>query len=636
VATIARNVHSLEWRTQPKAATLSRNGRATRLVVQAGTKMQIAGCWQCFLSMAALCAGVSLACTACSSNSAQPSAPSDAAPADVGPISDAGSPEGGSAVVTISDGQIKGHPDGEVTAFLGIPYAQPPTGPLRWAPPHPPAKWSGVFDAATFGKRCAQIANPTLQTAASSDEDCLYLNVWTPNPSASKLPVMVWFHGGGNVGGSASDPVPFADGGYFYSGRSLAANGTVVVSLNYRLGIFGFFAHPELAAEGSKVGNQGLWDQRFALQWVQANIAQFGGDPGNVTIFGESAGSLDVCLHVASPQTPALFERAISESGGCTTHQPTVASDQSAILGLAAQLGCPGGGLGAGSAADGGLADGASADATADGSAPDAGPDPLACLRNVPVQMLLDAAQSDGGGLGGPYAPVVDGDFFADQPRTLYENGKIAKTPYILGSNQDEGTLFVLRSTPVTDQAGLTAAINQQFGDAGAAAAQLYPVSEFDGGSPNPYQAALTRMIGDSILVCSTYDSALLAAKQGVSVSMYDFDIPVVIPGVVGTSPGELYLGASHGSELAFVFGSSPQFATDTGQATVSKLMERYWTRFAATGDPNGGADLMWPPFTATSDQRMQFTLQPSVVTGFREAECNFWIGQYEAMFTNP
>jgi para-nitrobenzyl esterase len=253
-------------------------------------------------------------------------------------------------------------------------------------------------------------------------------------------------------------------------------------------------------------------------------------------------------------------------------------------------------------------------------------------LRNAPVQMLLDAAQSDAG-LGGTYAPVVDSDFFADQPRALYESGKIAKGPYILGSNNDEGTLFELGATPVTDQAGLSAALAQYGGDAGAALAQLYPVSAFDGGAPNPYQAALTRIVGDSILVCSTYDSALLAANQGVAVSMYNFDIPVVIPGVVGTDPGELYLGASHGSELSFVFGTSPQFATDTAQAGVSKLMERYWTRFAATGNPNGGTDLAWPPFTAASNQRMQFTEQPSVVTGFRAAECAFWIGQYEAQF---
>jgi para-nitrobenzyl esterase len=598
--------------------------------------MQIGRRILAFFGVSALSAGVSLACTACSSNSAQPGTPpSDAAPADVGAPADAGSAEGGaSPLVTIMDGPIQGHADGAVSAFLGIPYAKPPVGPLRWAPPQKPAPWTSVFDASTFGKRCAQVANGTLQTAASTDEDCLYLNVWTPNASATKLPVMVWFHGGGNVGGSASDPVPFSDGGpYFYSGASLAGHDVVVVTLNYRLGVFGFFAYPGLVAEGSKAGNQGLWDQRFALQWVQDNISKFGGDPSNVTIFGESAGSLDVCLHVASPQTPPLFERAISESGGCTTRQPTVADDQPALLSLAAQLGCPGGvasvdsGLDDASLADGAAADGAPADGAA-GTTPDS----LACLRQVPVQTLLDAAQSDAG-LGGPFAPVVDGDFFADQPRTLYQAGKIAKTPYLLGSNNDEGTLFELGATPVTDQTGLNAAITQQFGDAGAAVEQLYPVSEFDGGAPNAYQAALTRIVGDSILVCSTYDSALLAANQGVSVSMYNFDIPVVIPGVVGTGPNLLYLGASHGSELSFVFGSSPQFATDMGQANISALMERYWTRFAGTGDPNGGSDLMWPPFTAASNQRMQFTLTPSVVTNFRASECTFWIGQYEAQF---
>jgi len=552
-----------------------------------------------FLALATLLSGTA---TACSSSSAKSEETGDAAP-----VSDAGSIDGGSPLVTIADGQLKGHVDGSVYAFLGIPYAQPPVGPLRWKAPQKPTPWTDVRVASTFGNRCAQNANMTLQTAASAEEDCLYLNVWTPDPAASKLPVMVWFHGGGNVGGSASDPVPFSDGGgYFYSGAPIAGNGVVVVSLNYRLGVLGFFAHPGLVAEGSKAGNQGLWDQRFALEWVQANIAQFGGDPGNVTIFGESAGSWDVCLHVASPQTPALFERSISESGGCTTRQATLADDQPQLLAFAAHVGCPAG---------------------------DGGTDSLTCLRNVPVATLLAEGVSDAG-LSGPFAPVVDGDFLADQPRTLYESGKISKTPYLLGTNNDEGTLFELGATPVTDQNGLNAAIAQQFGDAGAALAQLYPLSEFDGGQPNPYQAALTRMVGDEILVCSTYDSALLAASQGSPVYMYNFDIPVVIPGVVGTGPGELYLGASHGSELPFVFGTSPEFATDMAQATLSQLMERYWTRFAAGGDPNGGSDLAWPKFSASNDERMQFTLQPSIVQGFRATECMFWIGQYEAQFT--
>jgi para-nitrobenzyl esterase len=532
----------------------------------------------------------------------------------------------GTPVVTTGDGPVQGHVEGPVYAFLGIPYAQPPVGPLRWKQPQKPMPWTSPLQAATYGKRCAQNANMTLQTAESADEDCLYLNVWTPNPTASKLPVMVWIHGGGNVGGSASDPVPFAttvDAGYFYSGASLAGNGVVVVSLNYRLGIFGFFAHPGLGDEGSKLGNQGLWDQRFAMQWVQANVAQFGGDPNNVTVFGESAGSLDVCLHMASPQTPPLFGRAISESGGCTTLQPALADNEGQILSVASQLGCPGA-----TSDDGGADDGGAADAGAAASATDS----LACLRNVAVKDLL--AASTGGGTGGPFAPVVDGDFLVDQPRSLYTNGMIAKTPYILGSNNDEGTLFVLGTAPVTDQASLTAAILQQYGDAGPELAQLYPVSEFDGGVPNPFQATLTRIVGDSTLVCTTYDSALLASAAGVPTWMYTFDIPINIPGITGPN---FFLGASHGSELPFVFGTSPQLATDATQASMSKLMQRYWTRFAAMGNPNGGMDLDWPSFSATSDQRIQFTLEPpTIVQDFRKPECSFWIGQYEAAFGRP
>jgi para-nitrobenzyl esterase len=535
--------------------------------------------------------------------------------------------------VTVADGQLQGHVDGSVYAFLGIPYAQPPTGPLRWKEPQPPKAWSDVRVASQFGNRCAQNASSTNMTAASTTEDCLYLNVWTPNPSASKLPVMVWIHGGGNFGGSASDPVPFAtDAGYFYRGASLSANGAVVVTLNYRLGLFGFFPHPDLVAEGSKAGNQGLWDQRFALQWVRTNIAHFGGDPQNVTIFGESAGSYDVCMHVASPQTPPLFEHAISESGGCTTRQPTLAEAQPLALGVATEVGCSGAGA---VADDGGAEDGGLADAGLDGASPSGS---LACLRALDTQALLDTNEENtSSGLAEIFSAVIDNDFLSDQPRTLYQSGSTTKVPYLLGSNNDEGTLFELGVTPVTDQAGLSAAIAQKYGDAGAELATLYPVSEFDGGDPNPYQAALTRMVGDSLIVCETLDSALLAANQGVAAYMYNFDIPVVIPGVVGSSPGEVYLGASHGSELPYVFGTGAQLETSGQQATATELVERYWTRFAATANPNGASDLAWPTFSATHDMRMQFTLQqPSILTNFRVNECAFWISTYEAAFTDP
>jgi para-nitrobenzyl esterase len=579
-----------------------------------------------------LFAAAAAGCSSSSSSSnAQATGPADAAleaaPADGASAEAAATlPAGTSPVVSIANGQLQGHVDGSVYAFLGIPYAAPPVGPLRWKEPQPPMPWMGVRDASQFGNRCPQNASSTNMTPASTTEDCLYLNVWTPNPSASKLPVMVWIHGGGNFGGSAADTLPLivggptaADGGYFYDGASLSHNGVVVVSLNYRLGIFGFFPHPGLVAEGSKAGNQALWDQRFALQWVQANVAKFGGDPQNVTIFGESAGAYNVCMHVASAPMPPLFEHAISESGGCTTRQPTLAEAQPLALGVAAELGC------AGAGSDGGSPDG--------GAVADAGPgdastaDSLACLRGLTTQALLGTREEDtSSGLAEIFSAVVDGDFLTDQPRTLYQKGNTAKVPYLLGSNNDEYALFELSMSPVTDQAGLSAAITQDFGDAGGTVAALYPLSEFDAGYPNPFQAALTRMKSDQMLICNTYDVAQLSAGQGAAAYTYNFDISAAA-----------FLGACHGSELPYVFGTGTQLTPGSQQAAASALMGRYWTRFAAKGDPNGGSDLAWPTFSSSNNLRMQFTLQaPTVVTNFHAAECAYWISTYEAAFNDP
>ncbi len=385
---------------------------------------------------------------------------------------------------------------------------------------------------------------------------------------------MVWIHGGGNFGGSAADALPAvvggphaADGGAFYGGASLSGDGVVVVTLNYRLGIFGFFPHPGLVAEGSKAGNQGILDQRFALRWVQANIAKFGGDPQNVTIFGESAGAYDVCVHVASAPTPPLFEHAISESGGCTTRQPTLAEAQPLALGVASELGCAGPGQ------DGGSDDAGAGDASA--------ADSLACMRGLTTQALLGTREEDtSSGLAEIFTAVVDGDLLTDQPRALFQNRRTAKVPYLLGSNNDEAMLFELGTTPVADQAGLTAAIARDYGDAGATLATLYPLSEFDGGYPNPFQAALTRMKSDQMLICNTYDSAQLSAAQGTPAYAYNFDI--------SAAP---FLGACHGSELPYVFGTGTQLTPGSQQVAASALMGRYWTRFASTGNPSGGGD---------------------------------------------
>ena len=297
---------------------------------------RITGCarplvmWSCIAALAAC--GDNLGRGAAGSDAGRP----DASPIDAVVVDD-------HTHVRISSGELHGSIVGASRQFLGIPYAKPPIGALRWKAPQPAESWTTPREATVFGKRCAQLADPTLQSAASNDEDCLYLNVWTPNPVPTvALPVMIWIHGGGNVNGSTAEPVPFVRTGVFYSGEHLAGeHGVVVVSMNYRLGLFGFFAHPDLAAEGS-AGNQGLLDQRMAMQWVHDNIAAFGGDPAQVTIFGESAGSQDVCFHVASPGSAPLFHRAIGESGGCTTRLRTKAEAETQATGVAADLACPG------------------------------------------------------------------------------------------------------------------------------------------------------------------------------------------------------------------------------------------------------------------------------------------------------
>jgi para-nitrobenzyl esterase len=494
--------------------------------------------------------------------------------------------------VKITDGEVQGSMVGTSLQFLGIPYAKPPVGGLRWKSPVKPDPWTTPRDATQFGKRCAQLTNATLQNQASNDEDCLYLNVWTPSPAPKGAPVMVWIHGGGNVNGSANEPVPFLNTGLFYSGEFLAeGHGVVVVSLNYRLGLFGFFAHADLVGEEGHAGNQGLQDQQLALQWVHDNIAKFGGDPGNVTIFGESAGSFDVCMHVASPASAGLFHRAISESGGCTTLQPSEPEAEEAAAKLAGDVGCT-------------------------------GPGALACLRAKSAADLMKAPDV-AAGVG--FGPHVDGWFMPDQPRRIYDDGNMNKVPYLLGSNTDEGTLFLPAAKPTTEPEYM-AALTAMFGaDTAKQVANVYSMTRF-ASAPNPATAALARVIGDSRLVCTTFDTAERMAAAGAPVFLYNFDIPV--PAAISPS-----LGATHGSELTSVFGTSPTFASDPAAKAASDLIQRYWTNFARTGDPNGGADLKWPAFTLSANVRVNLALQPSVVTDFRAAECAFWQVGYAQQF---
>jgi para-nitrobenzyl esterase len=496
--------------------------------------------------------------------------------------SDAGAGE--PPVITVASGTLRGTRVGKgIRSFLGIPYAKPPLGELRWKPPQPAEGWNGTREATQFGKRCAQIASATLQNEESQDEDCLYLNVWSPS-DAKDLPVMFWIHGGGNVNGSASEPVPFVKSGVFYDGTKLAEHGVVVVTINYRLGLFGFFDHAALGTEGA---NQGLRDQRAALAWVAENAAAFGGDADNVTIFGESAGSYDVCAHVASPLSRGAFHKAISQSGGCTARQTSAAEAEQQAEAFATAVGCAGEGA-------------------------------LACLRGKTAAELL-AVPSD-------FGPNVDGAFLPDQPRALYDRGEIAKVPYMLGSNTDEGTLFA-QATMIADQAAYDAALASAFGASSApAVAELYPASEFSAGKPNPFHAAYARAVGDARLVCTTHDAAARALKAGAKVYAYNFDIPAPI--------GDL--GATHGAELTSVFGTSPAFTAGSPGLASSEQIQRYWTRFAKTGDPNGEGDPVWPPLAVASDQRANLALTTTTVTDFRREECAFWAKGYDAQFTAP
>jgi para-nitrobenzyl esterase len=496
-------------------------------------------------------------------------------------------------LIHIDDGDVQGVVNGATRQFLGIPFAAPPVGALRWRPPQPVTPWVNTLDATSYSSPCPQL--PSLTGTPSESEDCLYLNVWTPEPaSAEPLPVMLWIHGGSNQVGSTGDGVPFPgfEGLRLYDGSTLAGQrNVVVVTTNYRVGIFGFFGHSDLAAEDASypyTGNQGLLDQRAAMQWVQANIAAFGGNPNNVTIFGESAGSFDVCAHVVSPASSGLFHRAISESGGCSVGVRTAAQAATAADSVSAALGC------------------------------DVALDELACLRAAPVVDLLDAAGIVPEGSETDLGISVDGGFLPEHPRTLLDAGEFNKVPYILGANRDEGTLFFLESTPITTDEEYMAELFLRYGDYAPEIAALYPTALFQ--TP---QDALVRVFGDSRLVCSTYDVARRVADAKARTYVYTFEQvpPLAFIDILG-------LGAFHGLEIAYVFGSIPP--PTLIDETVGQQMQEYWTRFADRGKPKATHAKGWPRFKSKSWKILRFTNPLGTLKGYSRAQCDFWRTVYE------
>jgi para-nitrobenzyl esterase len=464
---------------------------------------------------------------------------------------------GSAPTVKIDTGKLEGKSDGTINAFLGIPYAAPPTGDRRWKPPAPPAKWKGVRKATDFGARCMQapVFSDMIFRDPGPSEDCLNLNVWTPaNSKGKKLPVMVWIFGGGFVAGATSEPRQ--------EGVNLAKENVVVVSMNYRLGIFGFYVHPELASESGRnsAGNYGLLDQTAALEWVKRNIAAFGGDPNNVTIFGESAGSFSVSDQMASPLAKGLFHKAIGESGGAFSSQ-----------GLPFHT----------------LAE--SAEAGAKFASESLGTQKLSDLRAIPAQKLLDAATA---AKDVRFAPNVDGYFLPESVAAIFAASKQSDVPLLAGWNHDEGSFAAPKESAAT---ALKETSTKEFADKSEEFLRLYP-----GATDEEAARSMQDFAGDRFIAFSTWKWIEAQKKFGKSpVYRYQFDISH--PADPKRPPNA---GAYHSAEIEFVFGQlDPEtwISWRPEDHALSQQMRKYWSNFARTGNPNGEGLPKWPTYDAST-----------------------------------
>jgi para-nitrobenzyl esterase len=460
-----------------------------------------------------------------------------------------------------ADGVLEGviSADGKVRTFKGIPFAAPPVGPLRWMAPQPPVLWSGVRKASEYGARCMQgsIYSDMIFHDSGPSEDCLYLNLWMPaDPGTAKLPVMVWIYGGGFQAGATSEPRQ--DGG------NLSKRGVVVVSMNYRLGIFGFFSHPELAKESGheSSGNYGLLDQLAALQWVRKNIATFGGDPDNVTIFGESAGSFSVSALVASPLAKGLFQRAIGESGAyfssntlplkprAETEKSDVAFGQSAF-----------------------------------------GTDSLRELRAKSANDVLQAALKE---KETRFAPNIDGYFLPQEVGAIFAAGKQPAVPLLAGWNLDESNAGSILGKDAPTAANFLTHLQSLYGAHAEEVAKLYA-----GETEAEVKRAAQDLAGDRFISFSTWRWLEMTARTG-NVPVYRYEFDQTLP-PAPDAPADAEARAPHASEIEFVFQvlSSRKLPWRPEDRKVSELMGTYWTNFAKTGDPNGEGAPHWPLYTA-------------------------------------
>lgn len=461
--------------------------------------------------------------------------------------------------VQTANGVVEGTAEANgIRVFKGIPFAEPPVGDLRWKPPQPARDWKGVVRADKFGPRAMQLSlfGDMCFRSSEMSEDCLYLNVWTPAKSGDeRLPVLVYFYGGGFVAGDGSEPR--------YDGASMARKGIVAVTVNYRLGVFGFLCHPELTKESphSTSGNYGLLDQNEALRWVRRNIAAFGGDPEKVTIAGESAGSLSVSAQMGSPLSKGLFAGAIGESGslmGTLTPVPRAEAEQSGVR-----------------------------------FAIDLGANSLADLRAMAAEKLLDA--KSGAGVG-RFAIVIDGYFLPEHPVGLFADGKQACVPLLVGWNSEEGSFRGILGQEKATRDNYVKVLAKLYGDRAEEVLKLYAAA-----TDEEVQQVATDLAGDTFIGYSTWKWADLHGKtSGKPVYRYLYAHPRP---AIGPEPSDAVLararpGAVHAAEIEYALGNlatNKVYSWMPDDYTVSKVMQEYFANFVKTGDPNSPGLPKWP-----------------------------------------
>lgn len=458
--------------------------------------------------------------------------------------------------VVVETGKVAGREDGGLFVFKGIPYAAPPERALRWRPPQPAAAWQGVRSAKEFGAVCPQASSPGMDEALlkKMSEDCLTLNIWTPTlDEAAGLPVMFWIHGGGHVAGASSLPL--------YDGRALAAQGVVLVSINYRLNIFGYFAHPAVSkAQADEVlGNYGLLDQVAALEWVQRNISGFGGDPGNVTIFGESAGAGAVNYLLAATNTQGLFHRAVSQSTAVGLRLDPMLKRRSG----------------------GALAAERQGEIFAALLGVDGQDDVMAAMRAASMDELVRALDPRL-----QHRPLVDGKMLTDRLGVLFMAGRHHRVPYMVGANSWEASLGV--------------SIGGGFSPEALARSMTPELRRSYYGNLDE-TAAVHQWFGDSIILSPSRFLAGRMADAGAPTYLYH--LSYVTESLRGEQPG-----AAHGDDIPYIFqtlDAAFDVVSERDRET-SRLISAYWVQFAKTGSPNDEGLVSWPEYSSRFDTLLE------------------------------